>query len=278
MPKKNPAIDKYIAAAAPFARPILKHLRQLVHQACPAIEETIKWSNPAFDYKGMIAGMAAFKEHCAFGFWKESLVFAGEKTRGEAMGQFGRITSVTDLPNDATIIAYVRKAVALNEAGIKVPRPPKTKTVALPVPTDFAAALAKNAKARRTFENFTPGRRNEYIAWLTEAKREATRRQRLATSIEWLAAGKAHNWKYERKAERETPSPPMARSPGGPKIAHKEIHHEKTDSWFGLSPASRLLDPARTPRRARPGPAVTKLRTETPQILPAPKLRHHDRT
>ncbi len=200
MPKRNPAIDTYIAEAAPFARPILKHLRKLVHTACPAIEETIKWSNPAFDYKGMIAGMAAFKEHCAFGFWKESLVFAGKRPKEkEAMGQFGRITRVSDLPNDETIIAYVRRAVALNEAGIKVPRPPKTKTTALPVPADFAAALAKNAKARRTFEGFTPGKRNEYVAWVTEAKRKATRRQRLATSIEWLAQGKSQSWKYERK-------------------------------------------------------------------------------
>ncbi len=143
--------------------------------------------------------MAAFKKHCAFGFWKESLVFAGEKTKDKAMGQFGRLTRLSDLPNDATVIACVRKAVALNEAGIKVPRPAKTKTVALTVPADFDSALAKNAKARRNFENFTPGRRNEYVSWVTEAKREATRRQRLATSIEWLAAGKTHSWKYERK-------------------------------------------------------------------------------
>jgi uncharacterized protein YdeI (YjbR/CyaY-like superfamily) len=201
MPKKNPAIDAYIAKAAPFARPILKHLRKMVHTGCPEVEEKIKWSSPHFDYKGSLAGMAAFKEHCAFGFWKGALLFDSETAqREDAMGHFGRITKLSDLPNEKTLVGYVRKAAELNEAGIKLPRKPKPQGPrTLEVPDDLTAALRKNAKARKTFENFSYSQRKEYVEWITEAKREETRRQRLTTTVEWLAQGKGRNWKYERK-------------------------------------------------------------------------------
>jgi uncharacterized protein YdeI (YjbR/CyaY-like superfamily) len=201
MKTKDPRVDAYIAAAAPFARPILKHLRKVVHAGCPAVEETIKWGFPHFVYKGNVAAMSAFRQHCSFGFWKGALIFGGERSgQDEAMGQFGRIAQVRDLPNEKTLIAYVRKAAELNDAGIKVPRPVKPKTPrALDVPDDFNAALKKNSKARKTFDGFSVSKRREYIDWMTDAKREETRRQRLATSVEWLAQGKTRMWKYERK-------------------------------------------------------------------------------
>ncbi len=201
MPKKDPRVDAYIAQAAPFAQPILRHLRKVAHAGCPALEETIKWGVPHFDYHGNIAGMAAFKKHCVFGFWKGVLLFGPEKAeRSDAMGHFGRITNVADLPDEKTLIAYVRKAAKLNEDGVKVPRvaSPTTRRV-LRVPDDFNAALVRNARARETFENFSTSKRHEYIEWVTEAKRAETRKQRLATSIEWLAEGKSRNWKYQRK-------------------------------------------------------------------------------
>lgn len=200
MPKKDPRVDAYIAQAADFAKPILKHLRKVVHAGCPEVEETIKWGFPHFVYKGNIAGMAAFKAHCSFGFWKGALIFGTERgEESEAMGQFGRITKLSDLPNEKTLVDYVRKAVELNEAGVKVPRPARPKAPrTLVVPNDFASALTKNPKARKTFENFSYSNRKEYVDWVTEARREETRRQRLATSIQWLAEGKSRNWKYER--------------------------------------------------------------------------------
>lgn len=199
MPKKNPAVDAYIAAAAPFARPILQHLRKVMHAGCPEVVETMKWSRPHFDYKGSLAVISAFKAHCAFGFWKGSLIFDKEMAeRDDAMGHFGRITQVSDLPDDKTLIGYVRKAVELNEAGIKVPRPAKkgTKKLALEVPDDLTRALRKNAAAAKTFADFSPSHRREYIEWLTEAKREETRERRLETALEWLAEGKPRMWKY----------------------------------------------------------------------------------
>lgn len=205
MGKKDPRVDDYIAGAAGFARPILSHLRKIVHAGCPDVEETIKWSAPHFDYKGMMCGMAAFKSHCTFGFWKESLVFGGKSPTGrpveEAMGQFGRITAITDLPGERTMIGYVRKAAALNEKGIKVPsrsRPRKTARE-LPVPDDFLKALRKNPAARKAFEGFSPSHRNEYVEWVTEARADETRQRRLETALAWMAEGKVRNWKYVRK-------------------------------------------------------------------------------
>jgi uncharacterized protein YdeI (YjbR/CyaY-like superfamily) len=200
MPKKNPKVDAYIADAAGFARPILKHLRKVVHVGCPGVEETIKWGFPHFVYNGNIAGMAAFKAHCSFGFWKGALIFGPEKAEErDGMGQFGRITRIADLPDEKTLIGYVRQAAHLNEAGIKAPRAAKPKPRPAPkVPNDLAAALAKNAQARQIFEIFSRSKQREYVEWVTEAKRKETRQQRIATSIEWLAEGKSRNWKYER--------------------------------------------------------------------------------
>jgi uncharacterized protein YdeI (YjbR/CyaY-like superfamily) len=161
----------------------------------------MKWSMPHFDYKGVMCGMAAFKQHCAFGFWKESLVFGSDKKEEKAaMGSFGCIKSLADLPNEKTLIGYVKKAVALNEAGIKVPgRTQPKKKEPFTVPDYFATALKKNAKARKTFENFAPSKQREYIEWVTEAKREATRQERLATAVQWMSEGKTRHWKYAPK-------------------------------------------------------------------------------
>lgn len=194
MGKKDPRVDGYIVRAAPFARPILKHLRKIVHTGCPDVEETIKWNFPFFEYNGIICFMSAFKEHCAFGFWKGSLIF-GAKHKN-AMGHFGRITSISDLPNAKALAGYVRKAAELNEAGVQKSRPRSRAKQKLSVPADLRAALQKNAKARKTFENFSYSNKKEYVQWITDAKRDETRKRRLQTAIQWLAQGKPQNWKY----------------------------------------------------------------------------------
>jgi hypothetical protein len=195
---KNPAVDVYIAKSADFARPILMRLRALMHKACPTVEETIKWGVPHFEYKGVFAGMAAFKQHAAFGFWKRRLMKdpAGFFSKGES-GMGGRkIRSLDELPSDTVLLGYIREAVALNEQGAKVPRSTRKKPP-VRVPAYLAAALKRNAKARRTFGNFSASQRREYVEWLTDAKQEATRERRLASAIEWMAEGKARNWKYQ---------------------------------------------------------------------------------
>lgn len=198
MPSIDPRIDAYIENAAEFAQPILLHLRNLVHKACPDVTETLKWSMPAFEYKGILCGFAAFKAHCTFMFWKQSLLesdaFPESKT---AMGSFGRITSRKDLPTDKVIIGLVYQAMELNEKGIKVPKKPATAKKELVVPEILTAALKKNEAASETFDKFPYSCKKEYIEWIAEAKTEPTREKRLATTIEWLSEGKRRNWKYE---------------------------------------------------------------------------------
>jgi uncharacterized protein YdeI (YjbR/CyaY-like superfamily) len=194
---RDPRIDAYIERAAPFARPILAQVRQWVHDACPGVEETIKWGMPTFVHAGgILCGMAAFKQHASFGFWKHALV-VGEGEPRDGMGSYGKMTSVEELPPRKTVLAHVRKAMQLNEDGVKSPArraapkpPPKT-------PGDLAAALKQNPAAQATFDAFPPGCRREYIDWIVEAKREETRAKRLAQAIAWMAEGKRRNWKYE---------------------------------------------------------------------------------
>jgi uncharacterized protein YdeI (YjbR/CyaY-like superfamily) len=190
-------VDNYIAKSAEFAQPILRHLREVVHAACPEVEEAMKWSFPNFLYKGMLCSMAAFKEHSSFGFWKSSLVL-GEDAKGEpSMGQFGRITRLSDLPPDEILTAYIHEAMKLNDQGIKSPTRSKPKGPReVVVPDDLAAALAANDTARATFDGFSPSNKREYVEWITEAKTESTRAKRLGTAIEWMAEGKPRNWKY----------------------------------------------------------------------------------
>ena len=199
MPTIDPFVDAYIDKAQGFAKPVLNHIRKLVHEACPDVIETKKWRFPHFDYKGMMCSMASFKEHCAFGFWKQSLMedkaFPAEKT---AMGSFGRITSLADLPDEQTMKKLIGDAMKLNDAGIKVAKPkPTGKKKELVVPEILAAALETNALASETFNNFPYSKKKDYVEWITEAKTDVTRDKRLATAIEWLAEGKARHWKYQ---------------------------------------------------------------------------------
>jgi hypothetical protein len=198
MPTTDPRIDAYIAKSAEFARPILTHLRAVVHEGCPDVQETMKWSMPFFEHHGPLCNMSAFKAHVGFGFWKGALLVGrGSGDDERAMGQFGRITSLKDLPPKKELVALVKKAAKLNDEGVKVPRKP-AKRAELPVPAELAAALAKNRKARAIFDAFPPSHRREYNDWVGEAKREETRAARAAQAIEWIAEGKSRNWKYQR--------------------------------------------------------------------------------
>jgi uncharacterized protein YdeI (YjbR/CyaY-like superfamily) len=200
---KDPRIDQYIERAEPFAQPILRHLRELVHTAVPDVEETVKWGMPFFDYHGVLGGMASFKRHATFTLWKGDLIPAVAAVYGEqsdkAMGTFGRISSVDDLPEDERVIEWLRQAADLNVRNVKLPqRARQQDRPEVVVPDDLVAALEQNEPARITFERFPPGQRREYIEWLEEAKTEATRQKRLTTTIELLAEGKTRHWKYQK--------------------------------------------------------------------------------
>ena len=200
MGKRDPRVDAYIAKSADFAQPILKHIRELVHRGCPEVEETLKWSMPSFAYKGLLCGMAAFKQHATFGFWKHELV-VGKADEKEGMGQFGRITSLKELPSSKVLLEYIRKAASLNDAGIKAPSRTRAKPGEkreLAVPDYLVAALEKNKVAQANFEKFSYSHKKEYVEWLTGAKREETRQKRLQTALAQIAEGKSQNWKYAK--------------------------------------------------------------------------------
>ena len=181
---RDPRIDAYIEGAAPFAQPILSHVRDLVHEACPQVEETVKWGMPTFVHAGgILCGMAAFKQHASFGFWKHALVVGeggqadtapGDDRPRDGMGSYGKLASLKELP---------RKSA---------PKPPPE------APADLVTALKKNKAAQAAYDAFPPGCKREYVEWIVEAKREETRARRLAQALEWMAEGKRRNWKYER--------------------------------------------------------------------------------
>ena len=199
MSKKDPRIDAYIAKAQPFARPILTHLRALVHKAVPDVEETMKWSAPAFDYKGPFCSFAAFKQHAVFGFWKAALLqeqLPGSGATINPGNQFGKLASIDDLPADREVVRLIKLAARLNDEGIKAPPMRKGPRPELKAPADLLAALSKSKKAKATYDAFPPGQRREYIAWVTEAKQAKTREQRIKTAVEWMGEGKPRNWKY----------------------------------------------------------------------------------
>jgi len=200
MPTTDPRIDTYIAKSPDFAKPILVYLRQVVHSACPTVEETMKWSSPHFMYEGMLCGMSSFKAHCAFGFSKEPLMTGVPGPTGTPTARFGRVTSVKDLPKRDVFLRLVREAMRLNEDGGK-PAPRRAAihaTRAVRAPADLLAALRNNAVARAAYEELSPSHKREYIEWITEAKRDETRKQRVATAVEWMAEGRIGNWKYVR--------------------------------------------------------------------------------
>jgi uncharacterized protein YdeI (YjbR/CyaY-like superfamily) len=194
---REPRIDAYIAKAQPFAQPILTHIRERVHAAVPEAEEAMKWSAPAFLLNGKILMvMAAFKAHAALNFWRGQEIGDGA-AKADAMGQFGKLKSIDDLPPDAELDALIGEAAALTA---KAPAPRKTKHEPKPaseIHPEFAAALAEAPAAKATLNAFPPSAQRDYLDWISEAKQDATRQRRIASAIEWLSEGKRRNWKYE---------------------------------------------------------------------------------
>lgn len=197
MAKSEPRIDAYIDKAADFAKPILTHVRALVHKAVPDAEEAIKWGMPHFTVNGKnLAGMAAFKAHASFGIWPTLSEDAPEETR-DGMGNFGKLASVTDLPDDKELTERLQKGAEIIRSGAKAA--PKAKKAPKPLPDmpdDFGAALAANKAAGAVWDGFSPSAKREYLDWVIDAKRAETREKRIAQSVEWISEGKQRNWKY----------------------------------------------------------------------------------
>jgi uncharacterized protein YdeI (YjbR/CyaY-like superfamily) len=199
----DPKVDAYIEKAQPFAQPILNHLRELIHEACPDVKEVIKWGFPNFDYNGEImCNMAGFKAHATFGFWKASLMDDpdGILNVGErhSMGHFDKLTTLKDLPKDSVMKKYIKQAMKLTDEGVKKPTAPKKEKEELVTPDYLTKALNKNKEAKAVFAKASYSFKKEYLDWITDAKTEATRDKRMEQAVEWISEGKGRNWKYQR--------------------------------------------------------------------------------
>lgn len=160
------------------------------------IGETVKWSSPFFEYRGRpLAMMAGFKAHAAFGFWRHAEVAGDRAAATGAMGEFGRLTRVEDLPPPEAFAALVRNAMALTEAGPA----PRARTHARPAPAtpaELVAAFPANKAMADFWEGLPPSAQRDYAQWIEGAKRPETRARRLETTLAQLAEGKRLNWKY----------------------------------------------------------------------------------
>ena len=200
----NPKVDAYIAKSQPFAQPILSHIRELAHKACPDVEETIKGSMPFFELRGVVLGhMAAFKQHCAVGFWGPEMhaILREDGLLSEnGMGSLGKVTSLKELPSDKKLLSYYRQAAGFVASGqrtksiARIKKPPKP---APEVPAELSAALKKNKAAAKMFAGLSASCQREYVDWIVEAKRPETKEKRVAQSVQWIAEGKQRNWKYQ---------------------------------------------------------------------------------
>jgi hypothetical protein len=228
MGTRDARVDAYIAKMQPFAQEILQHIRDVVHTACPQCEEAMKWSMPFFTYKGaLLCNMAGFKAHASFGFWLGKQVLGDDAEEG-AMGQFGKLTSVKDLPSKTVLTKHIKKAMQLVDAGAKLERATATagsrgkavrgqgeggrgkgegsaakkvaaKMASVVVPPELSKALLRHPEAKAAFEAFSPSHRREYAEWIAEAKKPETKERRVQQALEMLAEGKGRNWKYETK-------------------------------------------------------------------------------
>ena len=203
MSKLNPQVDAYIAKSADFAKPILEHLRKVIHDTCPDVEEVIKWGIPHFDYKGdMMCILAAYKKHCSFSLFKAELMkdpkLIESVKAGQKMGYMDKLTALSDLPATEVLVAYIKEAMALNENGVKKVRPKSDTPKEVEMPVEFSEQLALNPKAKEIFESKSPSFRKNYLIWITDAKTDATRQKRIEQSLEWIAEGKGRFWQSEK--------------------------------------------------------------------------------
>lgn len=203
MEKHSVKVDEYIEKSPDFAKPILEYLREIIHEACPDAEEAIKWKFPTFMYKGKIlCSITAFKQYCSLGFWlhqeMKTLQEIETNTEKSSMFSLGKITRLEDLPSQSQLKRAIKEAMELTDMGVTMKKAPPSR-IEMEIPDYFQSALDAQPKAKEIFEKASPSFRKEYIAWLTEAKTEATRNKRLEQSLEWIAEGKGRNWKYQKK-------------------------------------------------------------------------------
>jgi uncharacterized protein YdeI (YjbR/CyaY-like superfamily) len=195
--------EAYADQLPDFAIPIFGHLRALVHATCPQVSEEVKWSIPHFVHGGEnLCIFAAYAKHCSFSFAKDSLMadprLKSSAARPAAKRFMGRLTTLSDLPPDDDLAAWIAEAMSLNDRGIKLPPRQSDGSKPVEVPQAFTDALAANPAAKAVFDTKSPSFRKEYNVWIGDAKTDATRQKRIGEALTWIAEGKGRFWKYAK--------------------------------------------------------------------------------
>jgi uncharacterized protein YdeI (YjbR/CyaY-like superfamily) len=203
-PKHNPKVDAYAEKIEDFAKPVLAHLRALIHATCPEVIEEVKWGNPHFDYKGdMMCIFAAYKKHCSFTFYKDALMGDARLRANDgvpaAQRFMGKLTDLADLPPDRELKSWIKESMKLNEQGIKLPARETKAPKEAGMPAAFAEKLQASPKIMAIFEGKSASFQKEYKVWIGEAKTDATRDKRIEEAMAWIAEGKGRFWKYAKK-------------------------------------------------------------------------------
>lgn len=202
MSNHNKKVDEYIFKMADFAKPILTHLRQIIFETCPDVEEDIKWGIPHYAYKGdHLVMMAGFKQHCSFSLYKAELMkdkMIQESVKaGKKFGYMDKVKDLSELPDKKILAAYIKEAMELNSSGISKPKVVKEK-VEVVAPKEFIEALEQDKIAFSIYESKSPSFRKNYIIWIADAKTDETRQKRIAQSLEWIREGKDRFWQSKK--------------------------------------------------------------------------------
>lgn len=202
MSNHNKKVDEYIFKMADFAKPILTHLRQIIFETCPDVEEDIKWGIPHYGYKGdHLVMMAGFKQHCSFSLYKAELMkdkMIQESVKaGKKFGYMDKVKDLSELPNKKVLTAYIKEAMELNSSGISKPKVVKEK-VEVVAPKEFIEALEQDKIAFSVYESKSPSFRKNYIIWIADVKTDETRQKRITQSLEWIREGKDRFWQSKK--------------------------------------------------------------------------------
>lgn len=192
MTTKNSKIDEFVSRAKAW-RGEIEWLRAILLDC--GLDEDIKWGKPCFAFEGTnVAIIQPFSEHCSLLFFKGALLkdthgllrSQGENTQSAMRLEFTSVTQVTK----AAVKSYVKQAIAVEKAGLKVEFKAKDE---LEFPIELTQILKKDSKIAKAFVALTPGRKRAYIMHFSGAKQSPTRTARIEKCIPKILAGLGMN-------------------------------------------------------------------------------------
>lgn len=196
--KKVYSVEEYIETNSHFGEALVL-LRDLMNTT--ELNESVKWSAPVYDLNGKnIVGLAAFKHH--FGIWffngvflkdAHNLLVNAQENKTKALRQM-RFKSINEIDKNL-VLAYVKEAIENQKLGKEIK--PVRNTKALIIPEELNLVLKTKSDVNDSFKALTPGKQREYCAYITEAKREATKLTRIEKITPMILNGVGLHDKYK---------------------------------------------------------------------------------